>query len=317
MSKIRIGITMGDPSGVGPALIVKGLAGLRLNAEYVVIGDAWVLKQVKKGADPFSPNLIDLANVPRKGFSFGKVRASYGRASVEYLEEAVRLLKNGRIDCLVTCPISKQSVGLAGFPFPGHTEFLARRFHKRKTVMFLLNRHLKCALVTTHLPLSRIAQSLSAEKIRDVIMTTGRYLKVYFRIRAPRILVCALNPHASDNGRIGTEENRIIRPAVKNAVRLTGLTVEGPLPADTAVARAHQGRADALVCLYHDQALIPLKLTGAESGVNITLGLDFVRTSPLHGTAFDIAGSWGLISTDSFLEAVRSAVACTRAQRNA
>ncbi|MCG8430095.1 MAG: 4-hydroxythreonine-4-phosphate dehydrogenase PdxA, partial [Candidatus Omnitrophica bacterium] len=296
MKKVRLGMTMGDPSGIGPAIIAKAAAKIGRRARVTVIGDAWVLE--KAAGNRFSTprvenpsgagssfSLVDLANVPRKNFSFGKVRYAYGRASLEYLDTAVRLLKERRIDCLVTCPVSKEAAGKAGFSFPGHTEYLAHAFGARDTVMMLLNRRLRIALATTHLPLRRVARALTAARICRTLKVTTEHLKALWHISRPRIAVCGLNPHASDAGRFGSEEGRVITPAILRARRLLKNTcIEGPFPADAALHRAYRGEYDCAVAMYHDQALIPLKLLENAAGVNMTLGLPFARTSPLHGT---------------------------------
>jgi 4-hydroxythreonine-4-phosphate dehydrogenase len=309
-SKIRVAITMGDPSGVGPALIAKGLPQVHRDAEYIVIGDASVLKRV----GPLPQHCIDMRNVPQEKFSFGLVRREYGRASIEYIDKALELIARGEAECLVTCPISKQAVHLAGFEFPGHTGYLAARAGVRHTVMLLMNKKLKTALVTQHLPLGCVAQHVTREAVCQTVSITAEHLRSVWGIDRPRIVVCALNPHASDNGLIGDEESRILAPAVRACAGLEA-DVSGPLAADTALACSAQGEYDCAVALYHDQALIPLKVLGGDSGVNVTAGLPYVRTSPLHGTAFDKAGNLPLVHEHSFVESVRVALECCRASR--
>lgn len=301
--KIRVGITMGDPSGVGPAIIRKALPKVKGLADFTVIGDAWLFNRI--------PHIkfIDLGNVPRKNFKFGKVRAEYGRASIEYLDKALALIKTRQIDCLVTCPISKEAINLSGFRFGGHTEYLQRRTKTPDAVMMLLNKELKFSLVTRHLPLKGVAAAINQDVLYKNIRITYRALKELFLLESPRIVVCGLNPHASDNGLIGCEENQIIKPVLaklKSVIR----HIEGPLSADAAIAKARKKKYDCVVAMYHDQALIPLKLSGNEAGVNLTVGLPFIRTSPLHGTAFDIAGT-DLANPSSLTEAIKLAVRCT------
>jgi 4-hydroxythreonine-4-phosphate dehydrogenase len=306
-SKIRVVITMGDPSGVGPALIAKGLPQLPKNAEYIVVGDAAVLKKL----GPVPGNLIDLANVKTSRFSFGTLHRDYGRASIEYIDKALQLINEGRADCLVTCPISKQAIHQAGFSFPGHTGYLAKKAGVRHTVMLLMNQRLKIALVTQHLPLMSVSKALTKERIYQAISTTVVHLKDIWGIARPRVVVCALNPHASDNGLLGNEEARVIRPAVVSARRLEA-EISGPVAADTALYLAAQGEYDCALAMYHDQALIPLKISGGDTGVNMTAGLPYIRTSPLHGTAFDKAGNLPLVHEHSFIESVRVAIQCCR-----
>lgn len=297
---------MGDPSGIGPEVISKALKikeVLKL-ADFIVIGDAWVLEKNKKLV------IIDLRNVSRKRFEFGKIKPAYGRASVQYLDKAIELLKDKKIDCLVTAPVNKKAINLAGYDFSGQTEYIANAFGVKDAVMMLVNKKLKVALVTRHIPLKDVAQCLSREKIGRTIFNTALGLKSFFAIGNPHISVCGLNPHASDNGVIGDEEKRLITPAIEK-VRGRGVIADGPFPADTLFEKATNKKYDCVVCMYHDQGLIPLKLTGFLDAVNITLGLPFVRTSPGHGTAFDIAGK-NRAHPSSFIEAVKAAIQCTK-----
>jgi 4-hydroxythreonine-4-phosphate dehydrogenase len=322
MKKTRVGITMGDPSGIGPSILLKAIRRLRGSAEFLIIGDAWVLGKVENalGARLFKyqgVRLIDLKNVPRKDFAFGKIRAEYGKASIEYLDKAMDLLIAKEIDCLVTCPISKEAVKLAGFRFPGHTEYLAQCTATRDFAMMLLNRRLKFSLLTTHIPLKDVSSQINKGIIRKNIVLVVTSLKKLWAIKKPRIVVCGLNPHASDGGIIGKEELAILKPALKGLrIRLKAV-IEGPVSSDAAILKASKGKFDAVVAMYHDQALIPLKLTGYETGVNMTLGLPFVRTSPLHGTAFDIAAIPSLADPSSLIEAIKLAVKCTSTQKKA
>ncbi len=335
MTAIKIGITMGDPSGVGPEIIAKALTRPQIHklGKIVVVGDKWVFDKVKgerlkvkgerlkvkgerlkvKGErlKVKGYQFIDLNNVPRKNFRFGRVRKEFGRAAIDYLKKAVELIKNREIDCLVTAPISKQAINLAGYRYGGHTEFLARAFGKKSQdlVMMLLNKYIRATLVTRHLALKEISPALSRQTIYKTIVITYLALKGYFGIARPKICVAALNPHAGEGGLLGREEMERIRPAITKA-RIIVKDVFGPLPADSAYLKAKQGAFDAVVAMYHDQVLIPLKLLDPESGVNLTLGLGFVRTSPLHGTGFDIAGK-NIASDASFVSALRTAVECT------
>jgi 4-hydroxythreonine-4-phosphate dehydrogenase len=330
MGQIKIGISMGDPAGIGPEIIAKAVVNKQINrlAKLFVVGDRWVFERSRKGKARL-PNLefIDLNNVSHKNFKFGKIRVEYGRASIEYLKKSIGLIKAKKIDCLVTAPISKQAINLAGYKYSGHTEFLARAFgrDKQDLVMMLFNKYLKISLATRHLALSKVSPALSREIIYKTIILTYRALLSYFAVKQPRICVAALNPHAGEQGLLGKEEIRVIAPAIRRAGRLINPAparrggvkdISGPLPADTAFSLASQGRFDAVVAMYHDQALIPLKLLDFASGVNLTLGLDVVRTSPLHGTGFDIAGR-GIADSSSMAAAIKTAVECTRNLRKA
>lgn len=318
--RIRAGITMGDPSGIGPEIILKAINTLHASryrlhnlsglAEFVVIGDKGVIERASRSV-LHAPRIrfIDLNNVSRKNFRFGEVKAKYGRAAVEYLDKALELIKDKEIDCLVTCPVSKESINEAGLNFCGHTEYLAQKTCTEDFVMMLLNKYLKISLVTRHISLKDVPLRLNKDKIYKTVFLTYEALRRLFLIRNPRIVVCGLNPHASDNGLIGKEENRIIKPALRTLKRKIKY-LNGPISADIAISKAKQKEYDCVIAMYHDQALIPLKILGKDTGVNITLGLPFIRTSPLHGTAFDIAGS-NLANPASLVEAIRLAVRCT------
>ena len=308
----RIAITMGDPSGIGPEIIAR--AGFRsgAKAKYVVIGDRFAFDKAS-GRRQTGVEFIDLANVNRRHFKFGHVSAEYGRASIEYLDTAMNMLSSGKIDCLVTGPISKEAIHLAGYGYSGHTEYLSAKARCPDVVMMLVNDSLKFSLVTRHVPLSQVSRKLSGRNISMTLAATHDALRKFFGISKPRIIVLGINPHGSDNGVIGNEEVSIILPAIKKS-RLSG--VSGPCGADVGIAKAAAGKFDCILAMYHDQALIPLKLTGDQRGVNMTLGLPFIRTSPLHGTAFDIAGK-NKADPSSLLAAVNLALRCAQNQKKA
>lgn len=316
---LKIGLTMGDPAGIGPEICAKALSALRGKHNLVVIGDSGVWARVCQ-----SPvvsrrikniEFVDLRNVDPAKFEFGRIKAENGRAAIEYLDKALEMQKSGRIDCIVTSPISKEAVNLAGFHYSGHTEYFAERTKAKNVVMMLINEELKFALVTRHIPLREVAGRLKKEKIRETIVSVREALKNLFGLKQPRLVVCGINPHGSDNGLIGNEENLIIRPAVRELQKKIKY-IDGPMGADVAISKAKEKIYDCVIAMYHDQALIPLKLLGDETGVNISLGLGFVRTSPLHGTAFDIAGK-NLASGASLIAAVKLAAKCTINQKKA
>ncbi|MFA5100348.1 MAG: 4-hydroxythreonine-4-phosphate dehydrogenase PdxA [Candidatus Omnitrophota bacterium] len=305
---------MGDPAGIGPEIIAKAGFKNSAAATYVVIGDRFVFDKAAGCAHPRLPfEFVDLANVNRRTFKFGRIKAEYGRASVEYLDKAMAMLGAGTIDCLVTCPISKESIHKAGCPYSGHTEYLAAKARRPDAVMMLVNDAFKFSLVTRHVPLAQVSRRLNRSIISGTLAVTHDALRKLFGIRNPKIIALGINPHGSDNGIIGNEENSIIGPALA-ACKLRG--VDGPIGADVAISQAAAGRYDCILAMYHDQALIPLKLTGDQAGVNITLGLPFVRTSPLHGTAFDIAGKHKA-DPSSLRAAVNLALRCVQNQRKA
>lgn len=303
---------MGDPSGIGPAITSKAVNKLKGLADFVVIGDEWVFKKAQSAKAWKAQNykFIDLNNVTQQSFSFGKIKAEYGRASMEYLDKALELAKNREIDCLVTTPISKEAINLAGFSYSGHTEYLAKNTHTRDFVMMLLNKSLRISLVTRHIPLRDVPAQVNEDRISKTIFLTHRALKQIFKIKNPRVVVCGLNPHASDNGLIGKEENRVIKPAIEKLRAKFRININGPISSDVAIYQAKCGQYDAVIAMYHDQALIPLKFSADFTGVNMTLGLPFVRTSPLHGTAFDIAKDYRLAHPASLVEAIKLAVRC-------
>lgn len=318
---------MGDPSGIGPQILAKALSkpSIANLAEFVVIGDRWVLDKFNPPSPRFrrvvrrnfsedgqnsNIKIVDLNNVPHKNFSFGKISKEYGRASIEYINKAIELIKNKEIDCLITLPISKEAINLAGFKWAGHSEYLAYKTKRKDIVMMLANRFIGVSLVTRHIPLEKVASYLDKHKIYKTIIITYQALKKWFGIKEPRIAVCGLNPHASDGGLIGDQERQIIIPAINMAKR-TIKHIDGPLPSDTVFLKAKDKIYNSVIAMYHDQALIALKVLDFDSGINITLGLTFVRTSPLHGTAFDIAKT-NLAKPNSLIEAIKTAIVCTQ-----
>ncbi|MCX5708054.1 MAG: 4-hydroxythreonine-4-phosphate dehydrogenase PdxA [Candidatus Omnitrophica bacterium] len=312
---VHIGITMGDPSGIGPEICVQATRALGGKFKLVIIGDLGVWRKVASHKSHVTCEFVDLKNVDLKRFNFGQVNAEYGRASMEYLDKAMELLRKRQIDCIVTAPISKESINLAGFHYSGHTEYFAEKTRSKNVVMMLVNKELKFCLVTRHIPLKEVAVKLNRAKITNTITVCRKALTEFFALQDPRLVVCGINPHGSDNGLIGREENQIIRPALQ-ALKKKFKHLDGPLGADVAIGKAKNNLYDCVIAMYHDQALIPLKLLGDETGINMTLGLGFVRTSPLHGTAFDIAGK-NIASPASLIAAIKLAAQCTLNQKKA
>jgi len=309
---------MGDPCGIGPEVCVKALTGGRAPAGAVatVVGSRRVLDFAARlaGTVPLAEAaVLDMDNFPLERLADRRPSAESGRASLDYIERAVAEVRAGRADALVTGPISKEAIGAAGSPYPGHTEMLAVLAGSGRPVMTLLSGELRVAFATTHLALREVPRVLTVEAIAHAGKVLGDALRRYFCVSAPRLAVCALNPHASDGGRFGDEEARLIAPAV-SLIRQAGLDVSGPLPSDTLFAKARAGDYDGVVALYHDQGMIPIKLSGVGGVVNVTLGLPLVRTSVGHGTAYDIAGT-GRADERSMLEAIRTAAAMVAASR--
>ena len=304
--KPLIAITMGDPRGIGPEVIVKALAQLSRQRVCIplVLGDFNILArtvqalglklrvvEVAEGFRNFQPEsvpVLALSKFPWKKFPADIPFQESSRAAFAYVEKAANLAMKGKVEAIVTAPVSKEAISGVGISFRGHTEYLAEASGTKEFVMMLAGKRLKVALVTTHLPLREVSGLLQVERIRSVIEITNQGLQDYFDVSTPRIAVAGLNPHAGENGLFGEEES-IISQAIRQ-VSPKGLLVSGPWPADTLFCRAKQGEFDAVVCMYHDQGLIPLKLLHFEDAVNITLGLPFIRTSVDHGVAYDIAG---------------------------
>ena len=323
-----LAITMGDPAGIGPEIIVKALASEAIwrVCRPVVIGSLPIFQSmvqslrsslrvtavpcemlvpewsvIKKGTlpviDPLSPRL--------KTVRLGRAAARSGAASVACIHTAVQLALAGHVSGIVTAPINKEAMHLAGYAFPGHTELLADLTHSKRVAMMLLGGPLKIIFATTHLSIRDLPQALTVPRISQAIRLAHYGLQEYFQMAAPRIGVAAFNPHAGEHGLFGHEERLLIAPAVKQAKRL-GIQAVGPLPADTLFGEAARGSYDAVVAMYHDQGLIPLKLVAFGKCVNVTIGLPIIRTSVDHGTAYDIVGT-GQANPQSLIEATRLA----------
>ncbi len=314
-SKARIVITAGDPSGVGAEVALKALASPKISglANFLLIGDAYVIETLKKDMKlkPKVP-LLDLGNVPPKTFRYGALSAAFGKASLEYIDKALEIIKSGEADALVTAPVNKLAIKSSGVSdFEGHTEYLAAHTGAKDVAMMFVGKSLKVTLVTRHTALKDVPGALSPEHIYRTIMLTHKYLKDFFGIRNPRIGVSGLNPHAGEGGIFGDEEKTLISPAIKKALQqIAG--VSGPIPPDVIFYECLNKKFDAVVAMYHDQALIPFKMLYFKEGVNLTLGLPFIRTSPDHGTAFDIAGK-GIADPTSMAEAIM--LACRLADK--
>lgn len=305
---------MGDPAGIGGEIILKALPQLCRKSIPVIVGDFRVFDQLapilfegrrmgfkKLGkARMGEAEFVDLG-IMTKDVLFGSIDPIHGHAAYTYLIEALKLIFLNDVSAIVTCPISKKSINLAGIPFMGHTELLAHYAGVTDYVMMMAARAFRVSLVTIHIPVRAVPTRITAEKVFKCIALTDASLKEYFRIKAPYIKVCGLNPHAGEQGIIGDEEERI-REAVARA-RSLAINVEGPFPADSLF---HRIDCDAYIAMYHDQGLIPVKTRDFLKTVNITLGLPFIRTSVGHGTGFDIAGS-GAADPTSFIEAYGTA----------
>ncbi|MBT5305404.1 MAG: 4-hydroxythreonine-4-phosphate dehydrogenase PdxA [Candidatus Scalindua sp.] len=328
---------MGDPGGIGPEVILEALASpeIRTAANYVIIGSEKVLSDITGNLGigtglQLSPidntslnlnrgmtddiNVLDLDNVAVHDALKHKPLPESGRASVEYIMKGLDLALDGKIDALVTAPISKEAVKLAGFDFAAHTELLKEKTAVENVVMFMVGKGLRVSFVTTHLAINEVSGSINQENVFSTIQITATGLKTFFGIDNPKIAVCGLNPHCGDGDRFGTEERDVIMPAIERAQEM-GIDCHGPLSADTVFNKALNGEYDIVVVQFHDQGTIPIKMHAFDSGVNITLGIPVIRTSPTHGTAFDIAGK-GVANPGSMIEAIRTAVLMTETRKH-
>jgi 4-hydroxythreonine-4-phosphate dehydrogenase len=312
---------MGDPTGIGPEIVVKALTKRLLFqvCRPLIFGDKGVLwKTIRRlGTDAtveifkeapeegYSPRkifLLPLSQLTTSSLKFGKPDKACEQAMVGYIEEAVRWVRNGRLDAITTCPINKQAIHDAGYSFAGHTELLAHLAKASPVAMMFVGSKWKVVLVTTHLPLHKVAQRITKERVLSIIRVTGEGLKKYFGIPRPRVAVLGLNPHAGEEGLLGKEERKDIVPAIEKA-RSQGIKVEGPFPADSFFNLSGFSSFDAVVAMYHDQGLIPMKMFDFQRSVNFTLGLPFIRTSVGHGTAYDIAGK-GFADPNNLINAI-------------
>ncbi len=321
--KIRLGITQGDINGISYEIIIKTLMDNRI-MEFcvpIVYGSAKVAAYHRKALniENFSLNIIrdaDKANVKRPNVinclddnvrvELGKSTQVAGEASLNALSAAVNDLKEGKIDVLVTAPINKDNIQSEDFQFPGHTEYLAQNFESEDVLMLMVSDLMKVGVVTGHVPLKEVSQQITQDKILRKLNTMHATLIRDFRIQKPKIAVFGLNPHASDGGIIGDEEQNIIIPALQRA-KEDGILAFGPYPADGFFGTKNIKKFDAILAMYHDQGLAPFKALSFNEGVNFTAGLNIVRTSPAHGTAYELAGK-GEASESSFRNALFLAI---------
>jgi 4-hydroxythreonine-4-phosphate dehydrogenase len=299
----RIAITMGEPGGIGPEIALRAAIAAE-GIMPVLVGDRAVLEEASAmfKLSPGSITVIDTGGA--KGFTKGKPSAEGGMASYLAIKHAVELVQSGKADAMATAPISKEALRMAGLQWPGHTEMLAELTDTREFAMMLVGGSLRVMLATIHKPLKDVPGLITKEGLLSTLRLAIRACMM-LGLQSPRIAVAGLNPHAGESGMFGNEEQDIIAPAIE-AARAEGIPASGPWPPDTLFYRALKGEFDLVVAMYHDQGLIPLKLVGFETGVNITVGLPIVRTSPDHGTAYDIAWQ-GKADWKSMMEAVKLA----------
>ena len=335
VSKPIIAVTMGDPAGIGPEVILKALADpiIKKIARPLILGDWDVLQRTRDGRhgyaklicwqpgqqllpmleDPCAHVVCSLSAITERESRPGRPSKAGGHAAYSYIRVAAKLTLSKVTDAIATAPISKSILIDAGYNYPGHTELLAELSRTPECRMMLMGARLRVVPVTGHIPYTRVPRNLTLDNIRTTLELTHRGLKEFFGISRPRIAVAALNPHGGEEGIFGDEEIEVIAPAVRRA-RRRGIGVTGPFPADSLFHHAARGDYDAVVCMYHDQGLIPLKLHHFFGGVALTLGPPFIRTSVDHGTAYDIAGT-GKADESSMKEAILLAARLARRRR--
>jgi 4-hydroxythreonine-4-phosphate dehydrogenase len=328
LEDLPIAITMGDPCGIGPEIVAKLYADTAPLPPTLVLGDEGLIKRAVRLLDlpltvrgisgpeefQFIPGTIAVISLSRlpDDLPFGKLDARAGKAAYDYILAGIDLALQKRIRAIVTAPINKEALKLAGVHYPGHTEILADFSGTQDFAMMLMNDDLRVILVTIHVSLREAIEQLTMESELTVIRL-AQHAMTQLGIARPRIAVAGLNPHAGEHGLFGSEDEAIIRPAIQRA-QAAGIDASGPWPGDTVFMHARQGRYDIVVAQYHDQGLIPVKYLGVDEGVNVTVGLPFVRTSVDHGTAFDIAGT-GKASHASLRVAVEQAALLSRPDR--
>jgi 4-hydroxythreonine-4-phosphate dehydrogenase len=320
---MKIGITIGDINGIGPEVIIKALSDPRILKSFTpviygsykimsyhknIVKDSSVIFHSVQSGKQAVANKINLVNCwdDNINITLGKASHEGGKYAYIALDRALNDIKDKSIDAIVTAPINKHAMQLAGFPYPGHTEYFTKNDNAGQSLMLLVSEALKVALVTNHLPISEVASSLTKELILEKIKILNKTLIEDFGYERPVIGVLGLNPHASDDSVIGDEEEKIIRPAIIEAKK-QGIIVAGPYPADGYFGSSLWRKSDATLAMYHDQGLIPFKSLSFGTGTNVTAGLSFVRTSPDHGTAYDIAGN-NLADESSMVKAIFAAV---------
>jgi len=295
-----IGITLGDPGGIGIEVTLKAIATYKRG--FTLFGNKKALEYYSGRLNLKIPEEVKIVDI--KGYFYtGKVSKENGKIAYNSIIEAIEYVKKGFCKGIVTAPINKKALHLAGFLYPGHTEIFAEKFSSKNFAMMMVSPEMKIVFLTTHVPLSSVSSLLSKELIIEKVLLAEKYLKLYLGLEKPSFGILGLNPHAGDDGLFGDEEEKIIKPAIKK-LRKRNIDIEGPFPADS---YWNFQSKDCAVALYHDQGMIPFKLKHHEDGVNVTLGLPVPRTSPDHGTAFDIAGK-GIANPNSMKEAIKIAV---------
>lgn len=316
--RLLIALTMGDPGGIGPEIILKGFSKFKNKPYQVIVLGDFPFLQKEAGNLNLTMDFNPVDNISELDFSSDKLNvlniknilpnipkgaadSRAGKASFEYIKQAVDMALHKKVEAITTAPINKKSISLSGLHFKGHTEMLAKLTNTQDYAMMLVGGKIRVVLVTTHLAISQVKKYIKRDNILKIISLTNRSLKL-LGIKSPHIAVAGLNPHAGDDGVIGREDKEEILPAVEMA-RNNSIDVTGPFPADSLFVKAKEGYFDAVVVMYHDQGLIPVKMESFGKGVNVTLGLPLIRTSVDHGTAYDIVGK-GIAKTGSLITAL-------------
>ena len=320
----KIGLTIGDINGIGPEVLLKAFATQRINkiCNPIIYGSGKLLSKYKqfvdlhqwqyvtindaKQANPRNVNLINCGKGENFEIEFGKLNPNAGQLAFECLKRATEDLKKGDIDGLVTAPISKENIQSETFKFPGHTEYLAKEFEKKQVLMFMISEDIRIAVVTGHIPIDLVKKTITKDLISVKLKIMIESLKIDFGISKPKIAVLGLNPHAGENGLLGNEELEIISPVIED-FKKQGNLIFGPYPTDGFFATGNYKKFDGILAMYHDQGLTPFKMIAFETGVNFTAGIMGIRTSPDHGTGFDIAGK-NIADPNSMLHAIYAAV---------
>ncbi len=323
--KVIVGISMGDPTGIGPEVIIKSLIDREVKKRVlpIVFGDRGVMMRIAEDIgirnvrfreltlldNIFSMGLADneilvrsISNLKMTRLRYGRPDRNCGRAMVNYVKEAVKACLDGYVHAIVTGPINKEIINEAGYRYGGHTDLLAELTGAKEFTMMFISKHFKVSLVTIHVPLKDVSMRITPQRIYKVGLLTWKTLRQFFGLKNPKIGVCGLNPHSGEGGIFGDEERDMIYPAIVS-MRSIGIDAEGPLSPDTAFWRAINKEFDAIIAMYHDQGLTPVKLLDFDNAVNITIGIPIIRTSPAHGTAYNIAGK-GVASSSSMKSAI-------------
>ena len=330
--KPTIAITIGDFNGIGPEVTLKSIASpkIKKSIQPVLIGSFDIFQffvkmlkldieliavdnlstKIKSGSVP----VLTVHPATSKSIQLGKISPDSGVCAGMAIEHAIKLCLNKEVDAMVTAPVSKEALHFAGYNFPGQTEMLAMLTRSERVTMMLLAKTMRVALATVHIPIKKVSENLFVDRIIEKLETVNSSLKNDLGIKKPSIAVLGLNPHAGENGAIGGEENEIIIPAIKKANE-KGIAAVGPFPADGFFASGAYKNYDAILAMYHDQGLIPLKMTGFDEGVNFSAGLKIIRTSPDHGTAFDIAGK-KIANPGSMISAIQLATSIIKQRNN-